>query len=48
MASLSELPVTIRLPSGEKHKLLIASEWYFKGFPILTPVSAFQIMASES
>ena len=40
--------MTIFVPSGEKHTLLISLEWPFNGSPILVPVSVSQIMARLS
>ena len=34
IASLSSLPVTMNLPSGEKLQVLIYAEWPSKSFPI--------------
>ena len=48
MASLSLLPVTINLLSGEKHTLVILSECPLKDSPNFNPVFASQIVASLS
>ena len=48
MAFLSELPVTIFLPSDEKLTLLILSEWPKKDSPIKIPLFESQIIAKLS